>query len=90
MLKNSNSTILENHLNSFSSERTSLISKIENLAHETAKKDRDLLNLTHLKEQIEAMSARNEISLEKVRTELTTEKKNLAQKLEENTIQVKI
>lgn len=82
-IQNSSSTALENHLANFSNERAQMISKIENLSQESAKKDREIFSITQIKEQIEATAAKKETALEKAKTDLINERNTLGQKLEE-------
>jgi len=79
----SNVATLEQHLANFSAERTQLIGKIENLTFEMAKKDKEIFALTQAKEQLEVNAMKKEIMLEKAKKELTDEKNNLIEKLEE-------
>jgi hypothetical protein len=79
----SNVATLEQHLTNFSNERTQLISKIENLTFEMARRDKEIFALTQAKEQLEVNAMKKEIMLEKAKKELTDEKNGLIEKLEE-------
>lgn len=82
-LQTSNSATLEQHLSNFSNERTQLLGKIENLTLEIAKKDKEIFALTQAKEQLEVNAMKKEIMLEKAKKELTDEKNNLIEKMED-------
>mmetsp|Transcript_959 Transcript_959/g.872 ORF Transcript_959/g.872 Transcript_959/m.872 type:complete len:101 (+) Transcript_959:1890-2192(+) len=60
-----------------------MISKIENLTLDMAKKDKEIFALTQAKEQLEVNAMKKEIMLEKAKKELTDEKNSLTEKLED-------
>lgn len=82
-LQASNANTLEQHLNNFTSERGVLMSKVETLTLEVAKKDKEIFALSQTKEQLEISTSKKEIALDKERKELYEERKALTESLEE-------
>lgn len=82
-LQSSNASTLEQHLTNFTSERGTLMTKVETLTLEVAKKDKEIFALSQIKEQLETTGARKEAAIEKERKELNDEKKALSESLED-------
>jgi chromosome segregation ATPase len=82
-IHHSNAASIEQHLANFSNERISLMNKIEVLNAELSKKDKELFALTQAKEHLEVGIVKKEVSMERIKKELTDEKHSLNEKLEE-------
>lgn len=79
----SSSKSLEQHLVGFAGERKSLVEKNEALMNEIAKKDKEIMAISQIKEALETNLENKEAGFETFRREKEEERKNLEKKVEE-------
>eukprot|EP01017_Pseudomicrothorax_dubius_P004498 TRINITY_DN1091_c0_g1_i1.p1 TRINITY_DN1091_c0_g1~~TRINITY_DN1091_c0_g1_i1.p1 ORF type:complete len:1158 (-),score=548.27 TRINITY_DN1091_c0_g1_i1:121-3594(-) len=79
---NSNAT-MEQQLAMFGTERKQLLSKLETLTTEVAKKEKEIFALGQRKEHLEASIAKKETTIEALKRDLAEERSSLTEKLEE-------
>lgn len=81
--QDANSRNLEQHLNSFSNERRSLVEKNEAYMNELSRKEREILGLIQIKEVLEANLLKKDQNAEIAKKERLEERKIMEKKLED-------
>lgn len=82
-LQTTHGATLEQHLQSFQKERSSLQVKIEKLATDLSSKDKDLMTALYSNEQLQGQLTSKEREVDEVRTELGTDRAMLQERLED-------
>lgn len=82
-LQTTHGTTMEQHLQSFQKERSSLQMKIEKLATDLSSKDKDLMTALYNSEQLQSQLTTKEREVEETRAELGTERAMLQERLED-------
>jgi len=82
-LQTTHASTMEQHLQSFQKERSSLQVKIEKLATDLSSKDKDLMTALYSNEQLQGQLTTKEREVEEVRSELGTDRAMLQERLED-------